>query len=413
MADFGMAILTQQLIEQNFEKQRQIDSVIQQECLAAINIVENGIVQENIDISHGLESFPGLENDAQTRRFFQFVSAATNFAKMNFAKRLRHLPELINSIKQLLIEMIKEINDFADTARELQDLIHSFIQLVANTQRNMALVIPHLQESINHIEVIADALKPSSTEPLENRDKEDIKIALEGMSTGIEKLLELARTSKKESNNLDEKIAIMKGNIQQKQIVIKGRLEVAQLAPWLGLTVGGFGGFAAAGAAISVEALGGAGVIIVGGMAFPPVFALLVAALLGGSIIGSVVLLVNKLWAKHNTTALDYLNKILDLLAKLSNANLDFSRYMNKAELGAYKILNETDQIQRTITSGSERYRKLNIQICTQAIESTKAMITCIDEIGNVDMSEWTNSSTVLNHVSSMNTASPTKAIKN
>ncbi len=86
---------------------------------------------------------------------------------------------------------------------------------------------------------------------------------------------------------------------------------------------------------------------------------------------------------------------------------------MNKAEVGAFKILNETSQIQQTITSGSERYRKINARICTGAIESTKVMITCIDEIAQIDMSEWTDSSAVLDYAKSSNATCATKAIKN
>ncbi len=81
--------------------------------------MEYQIVRENADIFEIIKSHPELENDPQTRRFLHFVATATNFASMKFAKRLRNIPELISSIKQLFIEMIKEIEDFADTAHEL------------------------------------------------------------------------------------------------------------------------------------------------------------------------------------------------------------------------------------------------------------------------------------------------------
>jgi hypothetical protein len=374
MIDSGTVYCVQQIAEQraaDAEQQQQIDTAVQQNCLAAISEVETQIVRENPDMSQIIKSNPDLENDPQARRFLQFVSIATNFASMKFAERLRNIPELIASIKQLFIQMIKEIKDFADIAQELQDLIHCFIKIVVNTKRNMELVISPLQGSINHMEVIADALSPDSAKPLESRDEEDIEIALEGMSSGIEKLLTLAEKSKKESNDLDDKIAIMKGNIQQKRIVIQGRLELANCAP------------------------------------------IIAAALIGGVVVGGIVLLVQKLWAKHNRKALSYLNEIFGLLVKLSDANLYFSSYMNKAEVGASKILNETHQIQQTIASGSERYRKINARICTETIQSTKAMITCIDEIVKVDMTQWVNSSAVLNYASSSNAPSTTKAIKN
>jgi hypothetical protein len=65
--------------------------------------------------------------------------------------------------------------------------------------------------------VLVDALSTDANNPLENRDKEDIQIALKGMSFGIEKLLELARTARRESDNLGEKIATMKSNIHGKK----------------------------------------------------------------------------------------------------------------------------------------------------------------------------------------------------
>ena len=414
MADAECAYYAQEIARQKAEEQRRIDQSIQQNCLAvAVNQMERQIVRENPDISEIVKANPELAHDSQTRRFAEFVSIATNFASMKFVDRLRNIPDLINSIKNLFIEMIKEIKDFADIARELQDLIHSFIKLVVNTKRNMELVIAPLQESINHMEIIADALSPDSNKPLETRDKEDVEIALQGMSSGIEKLLQLAKTSKQESSDLDDKIARMKGNIQVKRIIVEGRLKTAELAPWIGLGGGAIGGFLGAGAAITAESFGGAGVLVIGGVACNPFLAVIAAALMGGTLLGSIVYVVQDLWTKHNVKALNYLNQILDLLVKLSDDNLCFANYMNKAEVHASKILNETGQIQRTITTGSERYRKLNVRLCTEAIQSTKAVITCIDEIVNIDMSQWTNSSSVLNYASSPNTTSTAKAIQN
>lgn len=186
-----------QLMVKEAEKQQKIDNTVQKNCLDAINQVETQIVREDPDISQIVKSNPDLEHDPQTRRFLKFVSIATNFASMRFAERLRNIPELIAAIKQFFIKMIKEIKDFAGMAQELQDLIHCFIKLVVNIKRNMELVISSLQGSITHMEVIADALSPDSSKPLESRDKQDIEIALKGMSSGIEKLLDLARTSKK------------------------------------------------------------------------------------------------------------------------------------------------------------------------------------------------------------------------
>jgi hypothetical protein len=232
MCDPGSVYYAQEIAKQKAEEQRLIDEAVQKNCLAALDQVEHQIVREGPDISEIIKSNPDLANDPQTQRFVEFVATATNFASMKLFERVKNVPELITAIKNLLFEMIKEIKVFPDIARELQDLIHCFIKLVVNTKRNMELVIEPLQDSINHMEVVADALSLNSTKPLESREAKDIEIALQGMSCGIEKLLDLARTSRKESNDLDDKIAIMKRNIQQ--------LYVAELAPWTGVLARSF-----------------------------------------------------------------------------------------------------------------------------------------------------------------------------
>lgn len=383
------------------EEQQRIDKDIQQRILSQITQVTDAVILEHSDISEIATAPADIQNDPQTRRFLEFVQLATNFASLKFVDRLRSIPELINSIKKLIIEMIKEIKEFADIANELQDLIQSFIKLVVNTKRNMQLTMSPLQRSIDHMEVIADALSSVSGESLEDRDTQDIQLALEGMSSGIKNLLKLVRSSKQESGDLDEKINTMKRNLQEKRIVIEGRLELAKLAPWAGVGGGVVTGVIVAGATAAAPVLGGAGAIVIGNLVFPPMAAIIAAALVGGVLFGSIVYLVKKLWARHNDNALKYLSKILNLLVKLSDANLNFSNYMAKAEVNSSRILDGVIEIQRTITSGSERYRKINARICKEAIQSTNEMITCINEIIKIDMSEWSNSSNILHFASS------------
>jgi hypothetical protein len=133
--------------------------------------------------------------------------------------------------------------------------------------------------------------------------------------------------------------------------------------------------------------------------------------LIGGVAVGGIIYLVTRLWVRQNSKALTYLNQIFDLLIKLSDANLYFSNYINRAEVDALKILRETNQIQQSITSGNERYRKTNARICDEAIQSTKIMITCIDEIVKADIPQWINSSAVLDYASSSNAALATRVI--
>lgn len=64
--------------------------------------------------------------DEQTTRSRQFVSIATNFASSRLAAKLRRIPELVASLKELFENMMKGIKEYGDMANELRDLIHCF-----------------------------------------------------------------------------------------------------------------------------------------------------------------------------------------------------------------------------------------------------------------------------------------------
>ncbi|CAF3691117.1 unnamed protein product [Rotaria sp. Silwood1] len=49
--------------------------------------------------------------DEQIHRFRQFLSIATNFSLLSFVEKLHKLPELEDSIKQLLESMMKEVQE--------------------------------------------------------------------------------------------------------------------------------------------------------------------------------------------------------------------------------------------------------------------------------------------------------------
>ncbi|CAF1391296.1 unnamed protein product [Didymodactylos carnosus] len=183
-----------------------------------------------------------LENDSQTRRFCEFISIAANFASLKFAERLPNIPELIDSIKELIIEMVKEVKDFADTAAEFENIIQCYIRLVLSTKHNMKMMVPHLDEAKTHMKVTVDTLAPESSEPSVQRDKDDIQIALRGMSSSVRKLLELAQSSKEKSDKLDERIAAMKRNVQNKKLIMEGRIDFSESSPMLGLGLGIFAG---------------------------------------------------------------------------------------------------------------------------------------------------------------------------
>ncbi len=141
--------------------------------------------------------------------------------------------------------------------------------------------------------------------------------------------------------------------------------------------------------AVESLAFGGSGTLMLGGFSFPPLGAILLGAGVGAIGIGSLLLLIFKLWEKHQFKALDYLREILTNLNKLNNANLAFMEYMNRSEEDANKILTNMEFFKSNVKNGSNRYRKVNNDICLKAIDSTNGIIACINSISRINLSEW------------------------
>jgi hypothetical protein len=119
-----------------------------------------------------------LINDDQTRKFCKFISIGTNFASLAFHDKMQTLPELVNSIKDLLVSMQAEIKEFSEIASCFQCLIHSFAKLVMNTKHNLLMALPHLERSVIHMTIVNAALMPDSPGPLNESDTNDIQLAL-------------------------------------------------------------------------------------------------------------------------------------------------------------------------------------------------------------------------------------------
>ena len=96
--------------------------------------------------------------DEQTRRFRQFLSIATNFSSIAFAQRLQKIPELVESIKQLLENMKKEVQEYGDMANELHDLIQCFVRMVMQVKHNVNMMLPLLTAAQPQIAVIQDVM---------------------------------------------------------------------------------------------------------------------------------------------------------------------------------------------------------------------------------------------------------------
>lgn len=221
----------------------------------------------------------GLENDSQTRAFCKFISIGTNFASLDFQTRLQEIPEIVNSIKDLISTFEQEINEFSDIANFFSTLIHSFIKLVINTKHNLKMALPHLEEATIHMKVMSEALRPESTNELSEEDMLDIDLALTNMSNGIAKLLEHSKSSRNESIVLDGKISYLKENIENKITVVENRIGFGNLLPKVGASLGMITGASATTAAVESIAFGGTGVLILGGFSFPPLGAILLGYL--------------------------------------------------------------------------------------------------------------------------------------
>ena len=170
--------------------------------------------------------------------FCKFISIGTNFASLDFAHRIQTIPVLISSIKDLLAKIKDEIKEFADVANLFASLIQSFVKLVINTKHNMRMALPHLEESVIHMSIMCEAMFPESEAPLDSQDLLDIDLALGNMSNGIVKLLEHAKSSKEESNQVDYRITSLKEDIESKITVSESRISFAKLIPKLGATAG-------------------------------------------------------------------------------------------------------------------------------------------------------------------------------
>lgn len=206
----------------------------------------------------------GLDTDQQTRTFCKFISIGTNFASLDFKQRLQTIPALVASVKELIVKMEEEVKEYADIASFFHFLIQAFVKIVMNTKHNMRMALPHLEESIVHMRIMVDALKPDTENPLSSDDLLDVDLALGNMSYGILKLLEHASTSKTISVELDTRINELKENIESKITVCENRISFGKLIPKIGATVGMVSGASSVGAAVESVAWGGAGALVLG-----------------------------------------------------------------------------------------------------------------------------------------------------
>jgi hypothetical protein len=349
-----------------------------------------------------------LATDEQTHRFRQFLSIATNFSSLPFSGKLQKIPELVESIKQLIENMMKEVREYADMANELRDLIQCFVRMVMQAKHNVNMMLPLLTAAKSQMTIVQDVMNTDPTQALNEIDKRDIQLALNRMSSGIQNLLSLAKSSMAESQKLDERIHNMTNSVQSKKVIVEERLDIAKFCFKYAVPVGTIASGGAVGGLVAAESFGGIGALVIAGTAFPPVTAIIGACILGGVCAATVIILVKKFWARHQLRALNYLNQIFEGLVQLNSANMNFMRYMADTEEKANTVSQHMEDIQLCLES--ERQRRANRDVCTVAIDSTTAMIESLKQISSLDISKWTDTS---NTISFSRTKSITNAITN
>jgi hypothetical protein len=339
----------------------------------------------------------GLENDLQTARFCKFVSLATNFASLRFVERIQRLPELIDSIKELLAEIEREIHEMADMGSFFKELVYCFTSLVLTTQHNMRMMLPDLNNARDYMNITVDALKSDTDQQLSNEDRTDIETALQGMCSGISHLLELSRSSRERSEKINQEIETLKQTVQNKRIVVEGRIDFGEHFKMISQAIS-FVGVYQASNALTLNGIPYLaripGLLQVGSRIYPPVRRILLGVAIGGITLATISMLVKRFWLKRNYRALEILESILDHLMRLSQANNHFTMYMRNSEANANDVFVNIQTLQQQITSSSPRIRKMNKNVCERASKATSQMIDSIEKVLAIDLTEWASYST-------------------
>lgn len=333
----------------------------------------------------------GLQSDQQTKLFCQFLSLSTNFASMQFQNKLSHVPLMMNTVRDLIEEFKKEAKKFGDIAVELENLIQCFTRLVMETKHNLNLARVPLKRSQMHVQVLADALTTGSS--LNEKDKADVTLAFDGLSSGIKKFLEYAQSSESESKELARRINSLKETVINTVTVSQSRLVFLNFVA-VGCSGGtGIGvGSALASSVVMSSSLGGVGALVIGGVAFPPIGAILLGGAIGGMAVTALGCMIYKLWKRKEKYSLQLLIRILENLNKLQAANTMFLAYMNRSTESANAVLANVEDVKSSIVNESERYRQIiGNTVIKELIITTESMISTIDQINRFDVQQWSN----------------------
>ena len=120
-----------------------------------------------------------------------------------------------------------------------------------------------------------------------------------------------------------------------------------------------------------------------------------------GAVGGGIFFLIKKLWDRHNTKALDKLEKILIHIASLQDVNFAFQKCMLKSLEDTNEMQTDIDGIKNGLTAKTRRYRKATIPLCDQVIESTKKMIATIEKIDSLNIDQWSRNELLSSNITS------------
>jgi hypothetical protein len=256
------------------------------------------------------------------------------------------------------------------------------------------MTLPLLTAAKSQMRIVQDVMNTDPTQALNEIDKKDIRLALNRMSTGIQKLLDIAMSSTAESQKLDERIHNTTNSVQSKKVIVEERLEIASFCFKYATPVGAIASAAIVGGCVAAESLGGAGALVIAGTVFPPITAIVGALILGGVCAKTATILVKKCWARRQLKALNYLNQIFERLVQLNGSNMNFMRCMKETKEKTNQVSEHIQDIQLCLES--DRQRRVNYDVCTVTIDSTTAMIKSLEQISSLDVSKWTDTSNMI-----------------
>ncbi|UJR19598.1 hypothetical protein I4U23_022732 [Adineta vaga] len=275
-----------------------------------------------------------------------------------------------------------------------KELVQCFNTLVLTTQHNMKMMLPDLKNAKDYIDITVDALQSNADQPLNDQDRSDVEMALDGMCCGIRNLLLLSQKSRERSEKLDEDIKNLQQVVQNKRVIVEGRIDFGEQFKIIAQVIGAAGVYNATNALATnwvqhLERI--PGLIRVGSLIYPPLRPILVSVVLGGITVATISMLVKQFWLKHNRRALNILENLFDHLMRLKEANDHFTKYMRNSEANANNVLINIKTLHRQITSSTPRIRKMNQAVCQRASNATCSMIDGIEKILAIDMEDWTS----------------------